>query len=197
MVADMGYIDGQDKIAALQFYNTVVFTEVKQDMIRPDVCDERGRVQCSEGHFAVYAGFDTEDMTVQYVGDPSHCDSCLRWGTSENHFAFPFEEKPQCFGLIAQHSQVVKGWLHFRKQVELTFALQANLLDHVFHHKKLTIRGQERVETYLRLAALTRLLLGMIHHAQEYFVPKEQSRELRRLGEQAIYDREYTLLRTA
>ena len=44
MVADMGYLDGQDKIAALKIYNTVVFTEVKKDMIRPEVCDEQGRM---------------------------------------------------------------------------------------------------------------------------------------------------------
>ena len=29
----------QDKIAALKIYNTVVYTEVKKDMIRPEVCD--------------------------------------------------------------------------------------------------------------------------------------------------------------
>ncbi|HVJ49842.1 hypothetical protein [Desulfitobacterium sp.] len=61
----------------------------------------------------------------------------------------------------------------------------------------MTIRGQRRVETYLRLAELSRLILGMIHHAQEYFVPKERNRELRHLAEQAIYDRKNTLLRTA
>ena len=158
---------------------------------------EQGRVQCPEGHLALYAGFDTEDMTVQYVGDPTHCASCLRWGTCEKRFEFSFEEKPQFFGPIGQGSQLAKACVNFRKQVELNFALEANLLDHVFHHKKLTIRGQKRVETYLRLADVSRLILGMIHHAQEHFVPKERNQELRRLAEQAIYDRKYTLLRTA
>lgn len=80
---------------------------------------------------------------------------------------------------------LAKSCLNFRKQVELNFALEANLLDYVFHHKKLPIRGQKRAETYL------------IHHAQEYFVSKERDRELRHLAEQAIYDRKNTLLRTA
>lgn len=197
MAADMAYIGGEDKIAALRIYNTVVFTEVKKDMIRPDVCDEQGRVQCPEGHLALYAGFDTKDMTVQYVGDPTHCASCLRWGSCDKGFEFSFEEKPQFFGPIGQGSQLAKACINFRKQVELNFALEANLLDHVFHHKKLTIRGQKRVEAYLQLADVSRLILGMIHHAQEHFVPKERNQELRRLAEQAIYDRKYTLLRTA
>jgi len=197
MAADMAYIGGQDKIAALRIYNTVVFTEVKKDMIRPEVCNEQGRVLCSEGHLAVYDGFDTENMMVQYIGDSSHCGSCLRSGTCEKRFEFSFEEKPQFFGPIAQGSQLARACLNFRKQAELNFALEANLLDRVFHHKKLTVRGQKRVETYLRLADISRLILGMIRHAQEYFVPKGRNQELRRLAEQAIYDRKNTLLRTA
>ena len=97
LVADMGYIDGQDKVEALKTYHTTVFTEVKKDMIRPEVCDEQGRVLCPEGHLAEYAGFDTEDMTVQYVGDTSHCDSCLRWGTCEKRFEFSFFGKIPIF----------------------------------------------------------------------------------------------------
>ena len=172
----------------------MVYTEVKKDMIRPEVCDEQGRVLCTEGHLAMYDGFDTETMMVQYVGDPSHCCSCLRWGTCDKYFEFSFLEKPQFFGPIAQGSQLARSCLNFRKQVELNFALEANLLDRV---KKLPIRGQKRVETYLRLVDLSRLILGMIHHAQEYFVPKGRNQELSRLAEQAIYDREYALLRTA
>src|SRR5665648_254898 len=197
MAADMAYIGGQDKIAALRIYNTVVFTEVKKDMIRPEVCNEQGRVLCSEGHLAVYDGFDTENMMVQYIGDSSHCGSCLRSGTCEKRFEFSFEEKPQFFGPIAQGSQLARACLNFRKQAELNFALEANLLDRVFHHKKLTVRGQKRVETYLRLADISRLILGMIRHAQEYFVPKGRNQELRRLAEQGSYDRKNTLLRTA
>ena len=56
---------------------------------------------------------------------------------------------------------------------------------------------QKRVETYIRLVDLSRLIRGMIHHAQEYFVPKRRNRELQQLSEQAIYDRKNTLLRTA
>ena len=197
LVADMGYIDGKDKIEALNKYNTTVFTEVKKDMIRPEVCDEKGRVQCPEGHLAIYDGFDTETKTVEYVGDAIHCNSCLRWGTCDRRFEFSFEQNPQFFGPIGQGSKLAEACLTFRKQVELNFALEANLLDTVFHHKKLTIRGQKRVEAYLRLADLSRLIVGMIHHAREKFVPKERNLELRRLAEQAIYDRKTVLLRTA
>ena len=197
LVADMGYIGGQDKIEALKKYNTTVFTEVKKDMIRPEVCDKQGRVQCPEGHLALYDGFDTENMTVQYVGDAAHCKSCLRWGTCDRRFEFSFEENPQFFGSIGQGSKLAEACLTFRKQVELNFALESNLLDGVLHHKKLTIRGQKRVETYLRLADLSRLILGMIHHAREKFISKGRNQELRRLAEQAIYDRKNTLLSAA
>jgi hypothetical protein len=42
MVADMGYIDGDNKITAMKDYGTAVCTEVKKNMIRPEVCDEKG-----------------------------------------------------------------------------------------------------------------------------------------------------------
>lgn len=197
MAADMAYIGGQDKIDALKNHQTVVYTEVKKDMIRPDVCDELGRILCPEGHLAVYDGFDAKTMTVEYTGDTAHCNSCLRWGTCDRRFEFSFEKSPQFFGPIAQGSELAAACINFRKQVELNFALESNLLDRVLHHKKLTVRGQKRVETYLRLADLSRLILGMIHHAREYFVPKERHQELRRLAEQAIYDRKTVLLRAA
>lgn len=197
MAADMAYIGGQDKIEALKNYQTAVYTEVKKDMIRPEVCDELGRIQCPEGHLAVYDGFDTETMTVEYAGDAAHCNSCLRWGTCDRRFEFSFEKNPQFFGPIAQGSKLAEACLTFRKQVELNFALESNLLDRVLHHKKLTVRGQKRVDTYLRLTDLSRLILGMIHHAREYFVPKERNQELRRLAEQSIYDRKTILLRAA
>lgn len=34
-----------------------------------------------------------------------------------------------------------------------------------------------------------RLIKGMLHHVEEFFVPKGRSALLRRLAEQAIYDR--------
>jgi len=197
MAADMAYIGGQDKIDALKNHQTVVYTEVKKDMIRPDVCDELGRILCPEGHLAVYDGFDAKTMTVEYKGDAAHCNSCLRWGTCDRRFEFSFEKSPQFFGPIAQGSELAAACINFRKQVELNFALESNLLDRVLHHKKLTVRGHKRVETYLRLADISRLILGMIHHAREYFVPKERHQELRRLAEQSIYDRKTVLLRAA
>lgn len=136
MAADMAYIGGQDKIEALKKYQTTVYTEVKKDMIRPEVCDELGRIQCPEGHLAVYDGFDTETMTVEYEGDAARCNSCLRWGTCDRRFEFSFEKNPQFFGPIAQGSKLAEACITFRKQVELNFALESNLLDRVLHHKK-------------------------------------------------------------
>ena len=123
LVDDMGYIDGQKRLKTsrpqdLKTYHTTVFTEVKKDMIRPEVCDEQGRVFCPEVHLAVYAGFDTEDMIVQYVGDKSHCDSCLRWGPVRDASDFLLRRSPKFSG----HSTGIatgKVLSEFRKQAKL------------------------------------------------------------------------------
>ena len=47
------------------------------------------------------------------------------------------------------------------------------------------------------LSQAGKMEVGMIHHAREYFVPKERNQELRRLAEQSIYDRKTILLRAA
>ena len=41
----------------------------------------------------------------------------------------------------------------------------------------------------LKMSDVFRLIKGMLHHAEEYFVPVGRSMLLRRLAEQAIYDR--------
>lgn len=189
IVADMAYVGGDDKIAAMKDYGTAVFTEVKKNMIIPEVCDEKGRVTCMEGHLAIYEEFDKDALTVTYCGDNSFCSKCIRYGTCPKEFIHSFEKDPQFFGPIGQGSELHERMLRFRKQSELNFALEANLLDNVLHHKKLTIRGIKRVETFLKLSDIFRLMIGMLHHAEKYFVPEGRSALLRRLAEQAIYDR--------
>ncbi len=189
IVADMAYIDGDDKITAMKDYGTAVCTEVKKNMIIPESCDERGCVTCPEGHLAIYEEFDKESLTVTYCGDKFCCTKCLRSETCSKEFTYSFEKEPQFFGPIGQGSELQERMLRFRKQSELNFALESNLLDNVLHHKKLTIRGIKRVETYLKMADIFRLVKGMLHHAEEYFVSKGRSALLRRLAEQAIYDR--------
>jgi hypothetical protein len=152
LIADMGYIDGKDKVTALNKYNIAVSTEVKKNMRRPDVCDDKGRVLCPEGHIAEFGGFDADILTVNYCGNPEKCKSCFQYGTCEKEFAYSFETDPQFFGPVPQQSELQKRMLRFRKQSELNFALEANLLDTVFHNKKIRVRSLEKVETYLKLA---------------------------------------------
>jgi hypothetical protein len=189
MIADMAYIDGDDKITAMKDYGTAVCTEVKKNMIMPEVCDEKGRVTCSEGHLAIYEDFNRDELTVTYCGDSSRCTNCLRYGTCDKEFTYSFEEQPQFFGPIGQGSELQERMLRFRKQSELNFALESNLLDNVLHHKKLTVRGIKRVEIYLKMADIFRLVKGMLQHAEKCFVPEGRADLLRRLAEQAIYDR--------
>jgi len=189
LVADMAYIGGDDKITAMEDFGTAVFTEVKKNMIIPEVCDEKGRVTCPEGYLAIYSEFDKESLTVTYCGDTSHCFGCLRYGTCSKEFTYSFKKEPQFFGPIGQGSELHERMLRLRKQSELNFALEANLLDYVLHHKKLTVRGIKRVSVYLKMADIFRLIKGMLHHAEEFFVPQGRGELLRQLAEQAIYDR--------
>ena len=195
IVADMAYIGGDDKISAMKDFGTAVFTEVKKNMIKPEVCDDSGRVTCPEGHLGVYSEFDKESLTVTYCGNDSHCSGCLRYGTCSKEFTYSFLKDPQFFGPIGQGSELHERMLRLRKQSELNFALESNLLDYVLHHKKLTIRGIKRVNIYLKMADIFRLVKGMLHHAEEFFVPEGRGALLRELAEQAIYDR--VILKTA
>jgi hypothetical protein len=189
MIADMAYIDGDDKITAMKKYGTAVCTEVKKNMIIPEVCNEKGRIVCPEDYLAIYEEFDKDSLTVTYSGDGAHCSNCLRYATCEKEVNYSFKENPQFFGPVEQGSKLQERMLKFRKQSELNFALEANLLDNVLHHKKLTIRGIKKVEIYLKFVDTFRLIRGMLHHAEEYFVPDGRADLLRRLAEQAIYDR--------
>jgi hypothetical protein len=183
MSADMGYIDGEDKITAMKDYGTAVCTEFKKNMIIPEVCDEKGCVTCPEGHLAIYEEFNEDALTVTYSGDSCHCAGCFRYGTCPKEFTYSFEEDPQFFDLIGQGSELQERMLRFRKQSELNFALESNLLDNVLHHKKLTVRGIKRVEIYLKLADIFRLVKGMLKHAEKHIVPEGRSALLRRLAE--------------
>lgn len=192
IIADMGYIDGEDKVRALKDYDTVICTEVKKNMIIPEECDEYGRVTCPEGHLAIYEEFNKNTLRCTYSGDSSFCCKCIRRGVCSREFVYSFEENPQFFGPIGQKSELQERMLKFRKQSELNFAIESNLLDNVMNHNKLTIRGIKRVEIFLKLADISRLITGMLHHAEEYFVPQGRAALLRKLAEEAIYDRAIT-----
>ena len=187
LIADMGYIDGADKVTALEKYHIAVSTEVKKNMLRPEECDDQGRIVCPEGHLAEFLGFDYETKMVSYGGDRNQCQACIRSGTCGREFTYSFEKEPQFFGPVPQGSKLQQRMLRFRKQSELNFALEANLLDGVFRHKKLPIRHIGRVETYLKLADVCRLIEGMRKHCHEKYVSKARTAMLRQMAEQEIY----------
>ena len=53
---------------------------------------------------------------------------------------------------------------NFRKQVELNFAQESNQLDSVMRHKKLPIRGLERVQQFAVMTDMFRLIHKMIRY---------------------------------
>ncbi|MCK4258578.1 MAG: transposase [Halanaerobiales bacterium] len=188
VIGDMGYIKGDNKIKALKDYSIAVTTQVKNNMLTPETCNEHGQVLCPEGHVAQYLGFNMDTLQVIYGGNLDHCSSCIRNQTCSREIMLSFEESPQFFGPVPQNSILQKGMLKFRKQSELNFALESNMLDKVFRHNKIPVRGQKNVETYLRLADLFRLILGMVHHAIEHFISKDQKKQIRNLANKAILD---------
>lgn len=188
LVGDMGYIDGENKIKALQEYSSAVSTQVKSNMLVPEVCNDLGQVLCPEGHIAQMLDFDRDTLQVTYGGSSEYCSSCFRSQTCSREFTFSFEESPQFFGPVPQNSDLQKELLKFRKQSELNFALESNMLDRVFQHNKIPVKGASRVETYLRLADLFRLVLGMIHHLIEHCMPKDQIKQIHRLAVKSIHD---------
>ena len=187
LIADMGYIDGRDKVTALTKYNIAVSTEVKKNMIRPEECDEQGRLLCPEGYLAEFLDFDHERLLVTYGGNQEQCQSCIRSGTCDREFTYSFEKEPQFFGPVPQGSKLQQEMLKFRKQSELNFALESNLLDGVFRHKKLPVRTIDRVEPYLKLADICRLIEGMRDYCHEKYVSEERTVILRELAEKEIY----------
>lgn len=187
LIADMGYIDGCDKVTAFTKYHIVVSTQVKKNMIRPDECDEHGRLLCPEGHLAELLSFDCDTLMVVYRGNQEQCQSCIRNRICDKEFNYSFEKEPQFFGPVPQGSKLQQEMLRFRKQSELNFALESNLLDGVFRHKKLPVRSINRVETYLKLADICRLIEGMRNHCHEMYVSKEQTEMLRQMAEKEIY----------
>jgi hypothetical protein len=188
IVGDMGYINGDKKIQALKEYSSAVSTQVKRNMLIPEICNDQGQVLCPEGHLVQLLDFDMDTLHVIYGGAHEHCSSCLRNLTCSREFALSFEESPQFFGPVPQNSSLQKELLKFRKQSELNFALESNMLDRVFHHNKIPVRGRSRVETYLRLADLFRLILGMVHHSIEHFISKDQKKQINNFAKQAICD---------
>ena len=187
LIADMGYIDGRDKVTAFTKYHIAVSTEVKKNMVRPDECDEQGRLLCPEGHLAELLSFDYDTLMVGYGGNQEQCQSCIRNRTCDKEFTYSFEKEPQFFGPVPQGSKLQQEMLRFRKQSELNFALESNLLDGVFRHKKLPVRNIKRVETYLKLADICRLIAGMRNHCHEKYVSEEQTEMLRQMAEKEIY----------
>ena len=85
-----------------------------------------------------------------------------------------------------QGSKLQQDMLRFRKQSELNFALESNLLDGVFRHKKLPVRQLKRVETNLKLADICRLISGMRKHCHEKYVSEGRTMRLKEMAEKEI-----------
>ncbi len=45
LIADMGYIGGEDKLSSITDYSTTTVTQTKKNMIPPDICNDNVNVK--------------------------------------------------------------------------------------------------------------------------------------------------------
>ena len=149
----------------------VSFRQLCKELEKPKQQDYRNFIGLSDGRVPSHAALSRFRTALGLA--------CDEEGTEQRIDEF--------FGPVPQGSKLQQRLLRFRKQSELNFALEANLLDGVFRHKKLPIRHIGRVETYLKLADVCRLIEGLRDHCHEKYVSKAQTVMLRQMAEQEIY----------
>jgi len=100
------------------------------------------------------------------------CLSCLFNPICEKYFHKNYLENPLINSPVPYDSKLHKELKKFRKQVELNFAIESNLMDRVMRHKKLSVRGLLRVQIFGIMADTFRLIKLMIKHMHDTVVPK-------------------------
>lgn len=84
----------------------------------------------------------------------------------KKQFGFSFDEKPFLYGPVPQGTELQERMLRFRKQIELSFAVESNQLTTVMKHKKVPVQGTERVQSIFALQDMCKLITAQIAHIQ-------------------------------
>lgn len=189
LVADLGYYDGDKHIKALTEHDVIVTTGVKSNAVLPENVTADLQVLCQADHPLVWDGFDKKELVSWYKGDEEHCQSCLFSATCDKSFAFSYKENPLIFSPVPQGTELHKAMQKFRKQVELNFAQESNSLDSVMRHKKLPVRGLERVQIFAVMADMFRLIKEMLEHIRQTQIPKLRDKLLKEAYRQQLTQR--------
>ncbi|RIV16617.1 hypothetical protein D2Q93_16850 [Alicyclobacillaceae bacterium I2511] len=173
LAADLGYLDADDQKTAFHDHDMTVVTGFKSNTVLPEACDTLGRPECEQGHRLVWDGFDTVNATSWFRGDVSYCSGCPLQGTCDKQFGFFMDENPVLYGPVPQDTAPHKQMLHFRKQIELSFAIESNKLTTVMKHKKVPVKGTDRVQSFFAMQDMSTLITAQLAHIQETQLPKE------------------------
>lgn len=192
VAADMGYIGGEDKVSAAQM-GTIVHTEIKGNMIPPDeFCGSRGELECPEGYKMDVLDYCSKTLQIcAGIQDESHCRGCLRDAVCDHEFMLDLAQHPHYYNPIPQQSQLQDHLINFRKQSELNFAIESNLLDRKMMHDKLPVKKLAAVDTYLRLADICMMISKMIKHCRAKYRDAEYFINLKQKNKQMIYQQRY------
>jgi len=87
---------------------------------------------------------------------------------------------------VPHGTELHKAMQKFRKQVELNFVQESNSLDSVMRHKKLPVRGLERVQIFAVMADMFRLIKEMLEHIRQTQIPKLRDKLLKEAYRQQL-----------
>lgn len=126
----------------------------------------------------MWDGFDTDTATSWFRGETSCCQSCPLQGTCDKQFGYAMDDNPTLYGPVPQDTEVHEEMLRFRKQIELSFAIESNQLTTVFKHKKIPVKGTDRVQSFFAMQDMSRLIAAQIAHIRETLLPNEHVEQL-------------------
>ncbi|AJS59437.1 hypothetical protein PMSD_21925 [Paenibacillus macquariensis subsp. defensor] len=76
--------------------------------------------------------------------------------------------------------------MRYRKQVEVDFAQESNQQDSVMRQKKLPVRQTTRVQSFLIMRDMLRLIQRMIGHIRKTILPVNHMEQIHKLRDQQI-----------
>ena len=79
----------------------------------------------------------------------------------------------------------------FRKQSELNFAIESNVLDTKFIHTKVPVKKIPQVDVFMRFVDIFRLTKMMIQHCREKYHDTDYIKKLRTMASEIVYNRKY------
>lgn len=131
VVADMGYINSEQKTILRKESYTAVLTRVRENMYPPEKYIDYGRPECTEGIPLSWDGYSPETETHCYttpIDNPS-CISCWLYGNCYQEFYLSPSTDEHHFGIVPLHTKVSQRLLQeIRPQVERGFETDKNKL---------------------------------------------------------------------